>query len=113
MEQIWREIRYAIRMLRNSPTFTIVAVLTLALGIGANTAMFSVIRAVMLKPLPYDQPEKLFRISGGSSYPDIQDLKSGSRTIAGIAGYREQLMDLTAGNVPERLKGALVSGDLF
>jgi putative ABC transport system permease protein len=113
MEQIWKEIRYAIRMLRNSPSFTLVAVITLALGIGVNTAMFSVIRAVMLKPLPYDQPENLFRLSGGSSYPDVESIRDSSKSIAGIGGYRQQWMDLTSGSVPERIKGALVTGDLF
>jgi putative ABC transport system permease protein len=113
MEQIWKEIRYAIRMLRKSPSFTIVAVVTLALGIGVNTAMFSVIRAVMLKPLPYERPEELFRIYRGSSYPDLQDIRESSKSIAGIGGYREQFMDLTSGAVPERIKGALVTGELF
>src|SRR5688572_9824457 len=101
MEIFVKEIRYALRMLRKSPAFTTVAVLTLALGIGANTAMFSVIRAVMLKPLPFQEPEKLFRISGGSSYPDIEDLKRHSKLISGIAGYRQHPMDLTSGEVPQ------------
>jgi putative ABC transport system permease protein len=114
MEKFWKEIQYSFRMLRKSPGFTAVAVLTLALGIGANTAMFSVIRAVMLKPLPYHEPKNLFRLSaGGTSYPDIEDLKQSSRSIGGIGGYREQLMDLTSGSVPERITGALVTGDLL
>ena len=113
MERLIGELRYAFRMLRKSPTFTAVAVMTLALGIGANTAMFSVIRAVMLKPLPYENPQRLFRITGGSSYPDMMDLKQSSKLISGIAGYRQHAMDLTSSNIAERVDGALVTGDLF
>ena len=112
MERILREIQYAFRMLRKSPAFTAVAIMTLALGIGANTAMFSVIRAVMLKPLPYQEPEKLFRITGGNSYPDLMDLKA-SKLISGVAGYRQHAIDLTSSSVAERVEGALVTGDLF
>ena len=113
MERIIREFQYAFRMLRKSPAFTVVAVLTLALGIGANTAMFSVIRAVMLKPLPYHEPDRLFRLPQGSSYPDLQDLKENSKLITGIGGYREHAMDLTSGVLAERVKGALITGDLL
>ncbi|MCI0411232.1 ABC transporter permease [bacterium] len=113
MEKFWKEIQFALRMLRKSPGFTVVAVLTLALGIGANTAMFSVIRAVMLKPLPYNEPENLFRLSGGTSYPDLQDLKQSSKSIKDIGGYRREVMDLTSGRVPERIEGAAVTGDFF
>ena len=113
MEMILRDIGYALRMLRKSPAFTVVAVLTLALGIGANTAMFSVIRAVMLKPLPYHEPERLYKFAQNSSYPDLEDLKRSSKLINGIAGYRKDDMDLTSGPKAERVTGALVTGDLF
>jgi putative ABC transport system permease protein len=113
MEMILKDIGYAFRMLRKSPAFTAVAILTLALGIGANTAMFSVIRAVMLKPLPYQEPEKLFKFTQNSSYPDLLDLKRTSKMISGIAGYREHDFDLTSGPIAERATGALVTGDLF
>lgn len=113
LDLIWREIRYAFRMILQKPAFAVVAVLTLALGIGANTAIFSIVNAVLLRPLPYPEPDSLVRIKGGSSYPDLQDLKARTSTLENFAGYRPNFFDYNQGAEPERIQGSLVSGDLF
>ncbi len=114
MKFLRQDLSYAFRMLGRTPGFSIIAILTLALGIGANTAIFSVINELMLRPLPYNQPEKLFRINRtGTSYVDLQDIGERSKSYDQLGGYREQSFDLTSGPEPERFQGALVTGSLF
>src|SRR5438874_5041347 len=107
------ELRFAIRGFLKAPAFTAVVLLTLALGIGANTAMFSVVSAVLLEPLPYPHGEELVRVRRGSSFPDLRDWAAEARSFSGVAAYRPQLFDFDTGADPERTDGAFVTGGLF
>ncbi len=113
VDSLLLDLRYGARRLRRAPAFTVAAVATLALGIGANTAMFSVVHAVLLQPLPYPEPERLLRIRRGSSAPDLRDLGAQGRSFEGFAGYRPQFFDVPGEPLAERLDGALVTGDAF
>jgi putative ABC transport system permease protein len=115
------DVRYAIRMLAKSPAFTFIAVLTLGLAIGANTAIFSVVNAVLLRPLPYPQAEQLVRIFGKqptldeapSSPANFLEWKAENQVFTRIATWNGQGFNLTGTDKPERVIGALVSSDLF
>src|SRR5260370_13942852 len=121
----FQDLRYALRMLGKSPGFTVVAVLTLALGIGANTAIFSVINGVLLKPLPYPQPQQLVTVWGRFtgiglpndrnwfSVPEFRDLQELSRAFSEEAAMTDASFNITAGGIPERVEGAAVSPALF
>jgi putative ABC transport system permease protein len=117
-------MRYGVRMLWKSPGFMLVAIFTLALGIGANSAIFSVVNAVLLRPLAFKNPETLVRVKGELkkqgvdqeplSYPDFVDLKAQSQMLESLAAYNQTSGALTgSGGEPERLRGANVSAELF
>jgi predicted permease len=123
MELLLQDVRHAVRLLLKRPLFAAVAVVTLALGIGANTAIFSVVNAVLLSPLAYEDPDTLAVIWGGSqsssldqqpsSVPEYVDLKAQSQAFDEIAASRSQALNLTDGDEPARLGGARVATNLF
>ena len=119
---VLQDIRYALRVLRKSPGFATVAVLTLALGIGANTALFSVVNGVLLNPLPYAHPDKLVTVTsfepqfgeGSISYPDLQDWVRENRTFSSLAGYRSfQSFNLIGQTDAQRVSAVNVSASFF
>jgi predicted permease len=119
------DIRYGLRQLWKRPAFTIIAVLTLALGIGANTAIFSVVNAVLLKPLPFPEPDQLTAVGmtdtrqksqtdlSSLSYPDFFDFRDQNRTLASIAVYRDRSFALTSEEGATSLPGVKVSAEFF
>ena len=123
MGNLWQDIRYGFRMLLKKPGFTAIAVLTLALGIGANTAIFSVVNAVLLRPLPFAEPDrlvmvyekrlKLGRTRNPVSAPDFIDWRAQSTVFENMAAYTWWNANLTGGDEPERIMGTVASAGLF
>ena len=113
MDSFLQDIRCGYRMLRRTPGFTAVAILTLALGIGANTAIFSVVNAVLLRPLPYRDPGRLISLASGQSLPDVNDFAAQSRTITRFGAFGEWPLDLLGHGEPRSIPSALVGGSLF
>jgi predicted permease len=123
MNALWQDVRYGIRMLANRPGFTLVVVLTLALGIGANAAIFAVVNAVLLRPLPYKNPEQLVRITSdlrklgqsdvGVSVPELFDLQKHTTVFAEVSGVLPVNSNLTGGDQPARVETHLDSGNYF
>jgi putative ABC transport system permease protein len=122
LDALLQDVRYAFRMLRKSPGFTLVAVLTLALGIGANTAIFSAVNAVLLQPLPFHAPSQLVavvstRLRGNvpdnASYPDFADWRTQDHVFSQMAAYVADNFTLTGQGAAIHIQGVDVSADLF
>jgi predicted permease len=121
IETLLQDMRYATRMLRKNPGFTAISVLTLALGIGASTSIFSVVDAVLLRALPYPQPEKLVRVWEKApdgrlmnlADPNLDDFAAQNSTFADLAGYEYWLSSVSGGNEPVRVNIASVSRGFF
>ena len=121
MGTLWQDLRYGFRMLLKNPGFTVVTILALALGIGANTAIFSVVNAVLLRPLPFPTAERLVFISEWSqqvqnmsvSYPNFVDWRDQNRVFEQLAAFRGAGLILTGMGEPERLDGREVSSTFF
>ncbi len=124
MLTLLQDFRYGLRMLRKSPAFTAVALITLGLGIGANTAIFSIVNAVLLKPLPFPEPEKLLYMTSASerngvvqnfasSYPDFLDWRATAKSFSGMASYHQDNFTLTGSEQPLHVAGVTVAGNFF
>ncbi|HUO33478.1 MAG TPA: ABC transporter permease [Candidatus Acidoferrum sp.] len=123
LETLWQDLRYGFRMLRKSPGFTAVAVFTLALGVGANTAIFSVVYAELLKPLPFVSPERLYTVfqqeekdatqQTGISFPNLEDLNAQSRLFEGMTGTTHHQLTLTGRGQPQVIETSIVTSEFF
>ena len=124
MDVLWKNLVYSVRMLLKRPSLTAVAIIAIGLGIGANTAIFSVVNTVLLQPLPYEHPERLLRLStearnetldgrGTFSIPDFLDVQKSSTTLEYVSTVQRTGTIVTEGGDPERLIGAAVSADYF
>jgi putative ABC transport system permease protein len=120
----FNDIKYSFRMLAKNPGFTAIALVTLAIGIGANIAMFSVVNVVLLRPLPFDEPDQLVRLTAVRerskflsprivSYPDFVDWREQSRSFVDLAAYDSETRDIFAREFPENLTGLTVSYGFF
>jgi len=123
METLLQDVRYAIRMLLKKPGFTAVVVITLALGIGANTAIFSVVNGVLIQPLPFKEPDRLVAVREinpkfsndpiGASFPNFTDWKEHNQVFEQMAGFRVQYFTLTGEDEPLRVTAQCVSSVFF
>ena len=123
MGTIWQDVRFGVRVLLKSPAFTAVAVLVVALGIGANTAIFSVVNAVLLRPLPFPESERVVHFEGvnpskgvsdsNMSVPDFADWRAETRAFERLAGFTTGGALLVAGEEGERVRATSASEDFF
>src|SRR5467141_4733675 len=123
VETLWQDLRFAARMLRKNPGFTAVAVLTLAFGIGANTAIFGVVNAVLLRPLPFKRPSRLMMLfegipklgfpKMGFSAPDFAVFERAQKSFESVGVYQNKYFNISGDREPERLMAARISSSVF
>src|SRR5215211_2189941 len=121
LSTLWQDVRYGARMLLKNPGITVIVIIALALGIGANSAIFSVVNSVLLRPLPYDQADRLVFLNEKSpvldemsiSYPNFLDWRSHNQTFEKIGVYNRGIYNLTGAGEAERIVTGQVSADLF
>src|SRR3712207_913607 len=124
MNAFLKDLRYAARMLIKNPAFSAIAVIALALGIGANTAIFSVVSAVLLRPLPFPEPEQIVAVWAADSkspdsrapfsYPDFADLRAQNQVFSGLAAYDSTSAALSEnGGAAANVQGAMITADLL
>src|SRR5262245_56968758 len=121
MQTLWQDLRYGARLLLKKPGFAVVAIITLSLGIGANSCVFSVVNAVLLRPLPFKQPDRLVWIWGVQpqleqahhSPADFLDYQAQNRSFEQMAALRNMSFTMTGGEQPERIDGLIVSANYF
>jgi putative ABC transport system permease protein len=114
MQNLWQDLRYGARMLLKNPGFTLIAVITLALGIGANTAIFSVVYSVLLRPLAVEEPAALVAITNDTvSYPAYTDFRDQNHVFSGVMAFSGRAMSLSQGGQPELISGGVVTGNYF
>jgi putative ABC transport system permease protein len=122
LETFWQDLRFAARMLRKNPGFAAIAILTIALGIGANTAIFSVVQGVLLAPLPYREPDRLltiwlnnFHLNSPTylSYRDFMDWKRAAPPFEKMSAYARRSFDLSSPGNPEHLEGSEISSSFL
>src|SRR5262249_56803723 len=119
-EVFWQDLRYGLRMLVKAPNITLIAVLTLSLGIGANTAIFTLLDKVLIRALPVEQPHELVTFvedaSGAPaifSYPLYAELRDRNDVLSGVVAYDQKPFSLSDGSQSERVIGQIVSGNYF
>jgi len=121
LEATWQDLRYGARMLFKTPGFTAVAALSLSLGIGANTAIFSLVDKVLIRKLPVEEPDRLVVVSASRGqgvsatfgYPDFADYSARNEVFEGLVCYTQRALTLSEGGQTERIQGMIVSGNYF
>src|SRR5215467_8467684 len=121
METLLQDVRHSLRIFRQSPGFTAAAVAALTLGIGTNTAIFSVVNSVLLKPAPFPDPDRLVLFmntspqgsGSGASPAKFQHWRQQTSVVQDVAAFRTGILNLTGGAFPEQLRSAQVSADFF
>jgi putative ABC transport system permease protein len=121
VQTLLQDLRYGARMLLKKPVFTLIAIITLALGIGANTAIFSVVNAVLIRSLPYHKPQQLILLSSTStgsergflSTIEMQEFQARMSSLEDLSGFLSQSVNLTGGDRPDRVRGAYVTANFF